>query len=170
MATPHDRGPRRARARALLPALCCALAGCGDPAPPTDAAHPGVAVERSVILITCDTLRADRLGFLGCPRATSPNLDALAAEPLAFASAWAAAPRAGPALPALLTARRPEALGLSDNRNVLAAEAETLAETLAAHGAATAAIVSNWVLRRRAELPGAGVQQGFAHFDDAMDE
>jgi len=171
MATPHDRGLRRARARAFLAALAaalaCALAGCGDPAPPT---QPGAAVERSVILITCDTLRADRLGFLGCPRATSPNLDALAAESLVFDSAWSTAPLTGPALSALLTGRPPEELGLSDNRNVLAAEAETLAETLAAHGAATAAIVSNWVLRRRAELPGAGVQQGFAHFDDAMDE
>jgi len=142
----------------FLLALACAAA-CGGPAAPA----------RGVVLITCDTLRADRLGFMGCPRATSPNLDALAQESLVFDTAWSTAPLTGPALAALLTGRPPEELGLSDNRQVLAPEAETLAERLSARGIDTAAIVSNWVLRRRPELPGAGVQQGFAHFDDRMD-
>jgi arylsulfatase len=121
------------------------------------------------VLITCDTLRADHLGFLGCPRGTSPNLDALARDALVFEAAWSTAPLTGPALSALLTGRPPEELGLEDNRNVLAAEALTLAERLADAGFATAAIGSNWVLRARPELPDAGVRQGFAHFDDRME-
>jgi arylsulfatase len=121
------------------------------------------------VLITCDTLRADHLGFLGCPRGTSPNLDALARDALVFEAAWSTAPLTGPALSALLTGRPPEELGLEDNRNVLAAEALTLAERLADAGFDTAAIVSNWVLRARPELPDAGVRQGFAHFDDRME-
>ncbi len=143
--------------RSIRAALLLSLAagGCGQQRP-------------NVILVTCDTLRADRLGFYGYRRLTSPRLDALAREALVFEAAWSTAPLTGPALSALVTGRLPEELGLADNRQVLAAEATTLAEVLAEHGIATAAIVSNWVLRRREELPGAGVQQGFAHFDDDM--
>ncbi len=129
---------------------------------------PGQESPRRVILITCDTLRADRMGVYGCPWPTSPALDAFARESVVYDAAWSTAPLTGPALAALLTGRMPEELGQRDNRNVLSAEATTLAEVLAAAGIETAAIVSNWVLREREQLPGAGVQQGFAHFDDDM--
>ncbi|MFQ5590207.1 MAG: sulfatase [Phycisphaerae bacterium] len=72
---------------ATLPLLCCvALAGCtrrdkGGPLPRA-AAH-------TVILISVDTLRADRLGCYGYHRPTSPNLDALARESLLFKNAVA---------------------------------------------------------------------------------
>ncbi|MSR61527.1 MAG: hypothetical protein EXS08_03640 [Planctomycetes bacterium] len=141
----------------LLVFLPGALGGCGPSAPP-----------RAVVLVTCDTLRADRLGCYGYERETSPNLDALAREALVFEAAWSTAPLTGPALSALLTGRMPEELGLSDNRNVLSGAATTLAERLSAAGIDTAAVVSNWVLRKRADLPEAGVQQGFAAFDDRM--
>ena len=137
------------------------LSACGDGGPPDG--------PRSVLLITCDTLRADRLGLYGHSGGTSPNLDALAREALVFDSAWSTAPITGPALSALLTGRMPEELGLDSNRTLLASAATTLAERLAEAGVETAAIVSNWVLRRRSELPDAGVQQGFAHFDDRME-
>jgi arylsulfatase A-like enzyme len=147
----------RARLKPVLLSLGC-LAGCGG------AEHP----PRAVILITCVTLRADRLGLYGYARPTSPNLDALGREARVYDSAWSTAPLTGPALAALLTGRAPEELELADNRSVLAAEATTLAERLSAAGVDTAAVVSNWVLRRRPELPGAGVQQGFADYDDRM--
>jgi arylsulfatase len=147
-----------ATARAFLPLLALPLVACAPDRGP-----------RRVILITCDTLRADRLGHLGYPRPTSPELDRLASEALVFESAWSTAPLTGPSLSALHTGRLPEELGLADNRNVLSAEATTLAEVLSDAGITTGAVVSNWVLRRRAELPGAGVEQGFEHFDDRMD-
>jgi arylsulfatase len=147
----------------LAPALGFLLgllqAGCGS----------GGGEGIGAILITCDTLRADRLGFYGFPGATSPNLDALASESIVYDSAWSTAPLTGPALSALLTGRLPVELGLADNRNVLSGAATTLAERLSASGIATAAVVSNWTLRRRPELADAGVQQGFAHFDDRME-
>jgi arylsulfatase len=141
--------------RALFLVCAGASASCADAPEP----------RASFLLITCDTLRADHLGFLGHERPTSPNLDALAAESVVFERAWSTAPLTGPALSALLTGRPPEELGLSDNRLWLGEAAETLAERARAAGIETAAVVSNWVLRRRAR---GGVQQGFEHFDDDM--
>ena len=152
-----SRIPRR---RSPWLALAAALAAC-------DAG--GAAPAQAVVLITCDTLRADRLGCYGHAAATSPNLDALARESLLFETAWSTAPITGPALSALMTGHPPEELGLESNQTQLASEATTLAERLGEAGVETAAVVSNWALRRRPELPGAGVQQGFAHFDDHMD-
>ena len=75
--------------RLLAPATSLLLAlvagGCGDGSTP-----PGQA--RRVILISCDTLRADRLGFYGYERDTSPNLDALAAESVVFEETYSTAP------------------------------------------------------------------------------
>jgi arylsulfatase A-like enzyme len=39
---------------------------------------------RNVIVVTIDTLRADRLGVYGYSRPTSPNIDALAARGMVF--------------------------------------------------------------------------------------
>jgi arylsulfatase A-like enzyme len=147
-----------------LPTLLLALAlgACSEPG----AKGPA----RRVILITCDTLRADRLGFAGCDRPVSPNLDALAAESTVFDHAWSAAPLTGPSLSALLTGRFPDEIGAGPtNRELMPEEALTIAEVAREAGIATAAIVSNGVLRRPPAAAGyVGVQQGFDHFDDDM--
>src|SRR5690348_12223485 len=63
---------------------------------------------RQVVLITIDTLRADRLGVYGYgERPTSPNLDAWAQGAVVFDRATAAAPWTLPSLGALLTGRYP---------------------------------------------------------------
>jgi len=136
------------------------LATCGGrPAP-----------AQRVVLITCDTLRADRLGAYGCERPTSPALDAFAREGLVFDEAYSSAPLTGPALASLLTGRMPDEIGVAaGNGRPLSGEAVTLQELVLAAGIPTGAIVSNWILRR----PGAphedgGVAQGFATFDDRM--
>lgn len=147
-----------------LALLAGALAACGQ-----RAASGPIAAGHAVVLITCDTLRADRLGFQGCAAATSPHLDALARESMVYEQAWSTVPVTGPALAALMTGRMPEELGLLGNRTLLAGAATTLAERLREAGVDTGAVVSNWVLRRRDELPEAGLWQGFAHFDDRME-
>ena len=48
------------------------------------AKEPTERARANVLLITIDTLRADRLSCYGYERETSPNLDALAAEGLRF--------------------------------------------------------------------------------------
>jgi len=44
----------------------------------TDVTHP------NIILITLDTTRADRMGFLGSKRGLTPNLDAMAQHGVVF--------------------------------------------------------------------------------------
>jgi len=67
--------------------LGIASAGCpskdGRPGPQSPPAP------RTVILISVDTLRADRLGCYGYNRPTSPHLDALARESVLFANVFA---------------------------------------------------------------------------------
>lgn len=169
ISAPHGRASKPARhvnrfkaAPAIGALVLVALAlGCSEP--------PREKV-RQVILISCDTLRADRLGMYGYARDTSPHLDAFARNSVVFERAYATAPHTNPALSSLLTSRMPDELGVAGgNRTLMPASVESLPEMLAAAGIETAAIVSNWALRRaegtRSDI---GIAQGFDHFDDAM--
>lgn len=145
--------------------LCTlALTGCGR----EPSSQPRNVAER-VILITCDTLRADRTGVYGCERGTTPELDRFAEECVVFERAFAAAPLTLSALASLMTGRLPEELGVVSNKVQLPAEATTVAELPSAAGIPTAAIVSNWVLRRRTREGLVGIEQGFASYDDRME-
>ncbi len=150
----------RTSAGLLLVAGC--LVGCSPPAPTGPARH--------VILITCDTLRADHLGCYGYGRPTSPHIDRLAAESVVFENAWSAAPSTGPSLSSLLTGRFPDEVGATPtNDELMPEEVVTLAEVARDAGLRTAAFVSNGVLRRPpASYGDIGVQQGFQTFDDEM--
>src|SRR5258708_4066410 len=46
----------------------------------------------NVILITLDTTRADRMGFLGSKRGLTPNLDAMARDSAVFTRAYSQGP------------------------------------------------------------------------------
>jgi arylsulfatase len=145
----------------VLGGLVSATAACSPPE------HVPV---RAVVLISCDTLRADRLGMYGYERDTSPNLDAFAKHGVRFERAYATAPHTNPALSSLLTSRLPDEIGVAGgNRTLMPASIETLPEWLGEAGIESAAIVSNWALRRAGAHQGdVGVSQGFAHFDDDM--
>jgi arylsulfatase A-like enzyme len=139
----------RARA-AILAAL--GLAGCAAaPAP------------RLFLLVTVDTLRADRLGAYGSDRGLTPRIDALARESQVFTSAYAPASHTLPSVAALLTGQLPQEIGVVDNLSRLPPEASTLASDLAARGFSTGAVVSNWVLRRAS-----GLDAGFSAYDDEL--
>ena len=145
-----------------LGSLALVLAACGASAP--------APLARRVILITCDTLRADHLGCYGFERPTSPNLDRFARESIVFDNAWSTAPKTTPAISALLTGRPPDEIGVTGgNQYLLPSGALTLAERAREKGLRTGAVISNWVLRAQPQYGGAGVQQGFEQFDDRME-
>ena len=107
----------RADRLALLAATALAC-GCGEPATPAPA--------RRVILLTCDTLRADRLGAFGYDRPTTPNLDAFARQAVLYELAYTSAPVTDPALSSLMTGRLPDEIGVSaGNRRFMPASVET---------------------------------------------
>lgn len=118
---------------------------------------PGWRAEQ-VVVISIDTLRADRLGTYGyTARPTSPNLDALARQSVVFEHAYTAAPWTVPALAALLTGRYPVEVGAYTNSDVLADDATTLAELFRGAGYATATFNTHALLVTER----AGFRQGF---------
>lgn len=121
-----------------------------------------------VLLITCDTLRADRLGVYGFEAGTSPNLDAFAEECLVYDKAYAAAPMTMPSFASMMTGLLPDHTGVLNNHVLIPAQATTIAESLSAAGFATSAVVSNWVLKSRDVDKQRGMEQGFDDFDDTM--
>lgn len=102
---------------------------------------------RQVVVISIDTLRADRLGAYGYETMpTSPNLDALAQQSVVFERAYTAAPWTIPALAALFTGRYPVEVGAYTNSDGVTAGAVTLAELFREHGFATASFNTHALL------------------------
>lgn len=119
-------------------------------------------VSPNVLLVTIDTLRADRLGSYGYQLARTPVLDRLAAVGTRFADATTHAPLTYPAHAAILTGRYPGAYGIRLNgMGPLPAAASTLAERLKSGGYRTGAIVGSVILDRSY-----GLDQGFDDYDD----
>lgn len=89
------------------------------------------APKPSVLLITLDTTRADRLGCSGYSRGATPALDRLAVEGLRLSDALCHVPLTLPSHATILTGLYPPEHGLRDNgRGKLPAGVGTLAETL----------------------------------------
>jgi choline-sulfatase len=116
------------------------------------------------LLVTIDTLRADRVGAYGDPAAATPVIDGLAASGTRFAQAIATAPITLPSHASILTGAYPPSHGVRHNGSFrLDAAAVTLAEQLREAGYATGAVVGAYVLDRRF-----GLDQGFALYDDEI--
>ncbi len=69
----------------------------------------------SVVVITVDTLRADRLSSYGYNRPTSPNIDELLSRGTRFSRAWTVEPLTNPALASMITGMLPHEHGASRN-------------------------------------------------------
>jgi arylsulfatase A-like enzyme/Tfp pilus assembly protein PilF len=119
----------------------------------------------NVVLITVDTLRADRLGSYGNREISTPNLDRMAESAVLFENAATSAPITLPAHASILTGTYPLFHGVRDNgRSALPPERTTLAEVLRPHGYATGAFVGAFVLDSRF-----GLDQGFDRYFDDFD-
>ncbi|MCC7180933.1 MAG: sulfatase-like hydrolase/transferase [Acidobacteria bacterium] len=120
---------------------------------------------KSVLLISIDTLRADRLGSYGYRAAQTPVLDALAARGLRFDQAATTVPLTLPAHTSLLTGTFPTFHGVRDNGSFYVDESmTTLAEVLKPRGYRTGGFVGAFVLDGRW-----GIAQGFDHYFDEFD-
>jgi arylsulfatase A-like enzyme/Tfp pilus assembly protein PilF len=146
--------------RSLLATACVAfLAGCSKPAPapPTNPRADGL------LLITVDTLRADRVGAYGDTSARTPAMDALAARGATFMRAYATAPITLPSHASMMTGRYPAGHGARHNGIRTDLAVPTLADRLAAQGFATGAFVAAFPLDRRF-----GLIKGFQTYGDRM--
>lgn len=120
---------------------------------------------KNLLLISLDTVRADHLGIYGARDASTPNLDRLGREGAYFTAASSAVPLTLPSHATLMTGLLPPHHGLRLNGfGQLPASQTTLAETFAEAGFDTAAFVGAFVLDHRF-----GLDQGFSHYDDAID-
>jgi arylsulfatase A-like enzyme len=139
-----------ARRLALLAAsvLVALTAGCSDDVPAL-----------RVVLISLDTLRYDR--FSGA-HAAMPELARAAAEGAVFSRNYTATSSTQPTHASMLTGLHPWQHGVSRNGLVLAEDALTVTEHLAAAGFSTAAAVSSFPMESRF-----GLAQGF---DTYLDE
>jgi arylsulfatase A-like enzyme len=168
-------GPRSSIFGAAL-SVAALAATCGaepTPAPSTgdEAAHGelnGRANGRdsapNLVLITVDTLRADKLACYGEVSGTGIDLCELFEKGTRFTWAVSTAPSTPPSVASILTSLYPRDHGVTQFGGAqLAEELLSVAEILSAAGYSTGAIVSNPMIRKPL-----GLDQGFDHFDDRM--
>jgi arylsulfatase A-like enzyme/Flp pilus assembly protein TadD len=117
-----------------------------------------------VILITIDTVRADRMGFLGSKRGLTPHLDALAAQSVVFERAYSQAPLTPVSHATILTGTYPRFHGVRDFGSHLPASPPYLPELLRTHGYRTGAFVSSIILDPTNGFA-PGFERGFDTFD-----
>lgn len=116
----------------------------------------------NVVLLSVDTLRADRLGCYGYPHATSPNIDALAAEGLLFEDVLAEVPLTNPSFGAMMTSRYPRMTGVTRNGLPMPETVPKVAELFRDAGYQTLCVQSNWTLKSKLS----GLHHGFDVYDD----
>ena len=122
----------------------------------------------NLIFIAIDTLRSDHLSCYGYPKATSPNLDALAQRGTLFESFHSVGNCTHPGFTAMFTGRFPESTGIVSHwtRVDLAADVPTIAERFAQAGYQTCAIDNlsdGWVASGYREYP--WFRRGYEHYD-----
>ena len=117
-----------------------------------------------LILISVDTLRADRLPAYGYQKIRTPNIDAFAAHSVLFERAYSHAPQTLPAHASILSGALPFEHGVRDNVGfTLAPGRWSLPGALRERGWPTAGFVSAYVLRAQT-----GISQGFDTYDSEL--
>jgi len=135
--------------------LCC---GCNS-----DSNKKEVASSPDILLITIDTLRADRVGYIsGASNSKTPNIDSIASKGIVFNRAYTTVPLTLPSHSAIFTGLHPLQLGLHQNVPVtLSPEIPTFTTILKEKGYQTIAAISAEVLSSKT-----GINQGFDSYND----
>lgn len=146
--------PLRPRALALVLVTTGVLGACAP------AADPDPTRIDTILLVSLDTTRADRLGGpFGNTAGLTPNLDAFAADAVSFSNAWTVANLTSMAHGAVFTSRYPSEVGRPGGDLHLDGRVPTLAGILSLYGWQTAAVTAGGHLSRQF-----GLDRGFAWF------
>ncbi len=146
----------------FLCVLClatAAIAGTATPRLPKSKPQPP-----NVILITLDTTRADRMGFLGSKRGLTPNLDALARQSVVFTHAYSQVPLTTASHATILTGTYPQFHQVNDFGVALAEDLPYAPYIFRGNGYHTAAFVGSLVLDPETRSA-PGFERGFDTYD-----
>jgi choline-sulfatase len=122
------------------------------------------ASKPNLVLITLDSFRADRVGFLGAKGGLTPNFDRLAGESIIFDHAYAQAPAAVVSHASILSGAYPQSTGMSEIGGALPTSLSYLPDLLKAQSYRTAAFVGSIDLDPQNGLA-QGFDRGFQRYD-----
>src|SRR5262245_25134946 len=125
---------------------------------------PRAQTRPNILLITLDTVRADRMGFLGSRRGLTPALDALARNAVVFTRAYAQAPITTVSHATILSGTYPPFHGVRDFGVPLPDSVPYLPDLLRRAGYRTAAFTGSLILDPRAGTA-PGFERGFDEYD-----
>ncbi len=147
-----------------------ALGGNRSDAPKPDA--PANPAYPNIILITLDTTRADRMGFMGSRRGLTPNLDKLARDSAVFTRAYSQAPFTPSSHATILSGTYPQYHQVFAFSMLLAKTVPYLPDILGANGYRTGAFVGSMALDPKFSVPGfeRGFDTYYAGFQPGPDE
>jgi arylsulfatase A-like enzyme len=131
--------------------LCCALSSC----------HRLSSKQPNILLITIDSLRADRLSVYGFTGGKTEAMDRLASEGVVFDAAYCDVTWTTPSMASTLTGTYSYRHRLRSNYNRLTDAATTVTELLKGAGYATGAVVGSYPVDSIYKL-----DQGFDRYDD----
>jgi choline-sulfatase len=146
--------------RGPLWALCLVASAMAG----TTAPRPAQSQPPNVILITLDTTRADRMGFLGSQRGLTPNLDALARQSVVFTHAYCQVPLTTSSHATILTGTYPQFHQVNDFGVPLAQDLPYAPYIFRGRGYHTAAFVGSLVLDP-VSRSAPGFDRGFDSYD-----
>ena len=126
--------------------------------------EPPLRVAGPIVLVSIDTLRADRLPAYGYEGVETPAIDRLVADSVLFERAYSHSPQTLPAHVSMFTGLLPVEHGVRDNLGFAVDPEQTLLpELLTPLGYRSAAVVSSYVLRKEV-----GLARGFETYDDRL--
>ena len=138
---------RRVLTASFMAAASCAVCAAAPPSTP-------------VVLISIDTLRADRLSAYGYRKIRTPHIDSFAAQGTLFTEVSSQIPLTLPSHTSLFTSTYPFENRIEENAERVPPGVVTLASVLRSHGYKTAAFVGSAMLDRRL-----GLDRGFDFYD-----
>jgi arylsulfatase A-like enzyme/Flp pilus assembly protein TadD len=142
------------------------LALAANPQDPAKSVPPPATAYPNVLVITLDTTRADRMGFLGSKRGLTPNLDILAKDSAVFTRDYSQAPLTPTSHASILTGTYPQYHQVLTFPIPLGKDIPYLPTILKAHGYTTGAIVASLALSPTYGAP--GFDRGFDSYDAKM--